>query len=172
MVKSSSRLGTSDSGVAEVEIVLYGTDTNLLEKLRQCSENMSYISYLPGYGPDAVRTGSLDALWATPMVGVELFGAIPPFVIHEAQVLETPPQQRQRGMPRYGVVGVTTKEDDPTNPEFVLRLVLSAFLRAVRAFNATHEQRIRRVGFLPEDLGLRDLNPAQAFKIIRELVDG
>ncbi len=133
---------------------------------------MAYISYQPGYGPDAVRKGGLDALWATPMVGVELFGAIPPFVIHEARVLETPPQQLQRGMPRYGVVGVTTKEGDPTTPEFVLRLVLPAFLKAVRAFNTTHEQPIRRIGFLPEDLGLRDLDPAQAFRIISEVVEG
>lgn len=172
MVKFDSRSSTGDSRVAGVEIVFYGTDSNLLEKLRQFSEEMAYISYQPGYGPDAVRNGGLDALWATPMVGVELFGAIPPFVTHEARVLEVPPHQRQRGMPRYGIVGVRTNEDDPTTPEFVLRLVLSAFLRAVKAFNANHPEGIRRVGFLPEDLGLKDLDPTQAFRIIRELFEG
>jgi hypothetical protein len=105
------------------------------------------------------------------MAGVELFCANPPFVIHEARVVETPAQQRQRGMPRYGVVGVRTNEDDSITPESVLRLVLSAFLRAVRAFNAAHAQRIRRVGVLPEDLGLKDIDADRAFMIIREVFE-
>jgi hypothetical protein len=31
-------------------------------------------------------------------------------------------------MPKYGIVGVTTSDDDPTTPEYNLRLVLSALL--------------------------------------------
>ncbi|MBL8234838.1 MAG: hypothetical protein JNL98_40435 [Bryobacterales bacterium] len=168
MVKCISRASTGDSGFEGVQIVLYGTDTALLERLQRSSDRMPYISVQPGYGPEAVRNGRLDALWATPMVGVELFGATPPFVIHEACIVETPTQHRDRGMPRYGVVGVATNSDDPTTPEFVLRLVLSAFLRAVRAFNAAHDQGIGRVGFLPEDLRLGDLDADRALVIIRE----
>jgi hypothetical protein len=153
-------------------LVLYGTNSHLLETLRQLSTELSYIEYEPGFGPNVVSKANLDALWATPMAAVELFGATPPFPLHEACVLKTPPAQIQRGMPPHVIVGVATAEEDPTNSEFSLRLVLSAALRAVCKFNAEHEEQIRRVGILPEDLGLTQLDdPRDAIRIIRQVYD-
>lgn len=169
MQKSNWPVNMGNSQVEGVEIVLYGTDTSLLEKLSQFSEDMDYILYQPGYGVEVVRQAKLDALWATLMVGIELFGAVPPFPFHEARVLETPVAQLQRGMPRYGIVGVATSQDDPKTPEFNLRLVFSALLDAVTIFNAKHLQPIRRVGILPEDLALKHLDPNVAFNVIREI---
>jgi hypothetical protein len=154
-----------------VELVLFGTDSALLTKLSCFSTDLPYVRYESGYGPQVVARVGLDALWVTPMAGVELFGAVPPFPLHEARVLETPLTQRKRGMPRYGIVGVATSEDDPNTPEYGLRVVLSALLRTVGEFNREHSEQIRRVGILPVDLGLERLDPATAFGIVREIYE-
>ena len=74
-------------------------------------------------------------------------------------------------MPKYGVVGVATSEDDPKTPEYNLRVALSALLRAVNDFNSRGKDRIVRVGILPDDLGLKKLDPTDAFRIIREVYE-
>lgn len=154
-----------------IQLVLFGTDAGLLENLKRSSAALPYVSYKGGYGPQVVAKASLDALWATPMVGAELFGAVPPFPLHEAHVLETPPSQLQRGMPKYGIVGVATSDDDPKTPEYNLRLVLSALLRAVQDFNSKRSDQIRRVGILPEDLDLKRIDHDKAVEIIRQVYE-
>ena len=154
-----------------IQLVLFGTDTGLLEDLKRCSGGLPYIMYEQGYGPQVVVKADLDALWATPMIGAELFGAIPPFPLHEARVLKTPPAQLQRGMPRYGVVGVATTDDDPKTPEYNLRLVLSALLKAVYDFNAKQSDQILRIGILPEDLDLKRIDHSKAIEIIRQVYE-
>ncbi len=153
------------------ELILFGADSGFLQNLKRFSSELPYISYEVGHGPQVVAKAGLDAMWATPMSGAELFGAVPPFPLHKAQVLPTPPAQLQHGMPRYGVVGVATSEDDPKTPEFNLRLVLSALLRAVNDFNSRSSDHIVRVGILPDHLDLRRLDPATAFQIIREVYE-
>jgi hypothetical protein len=155
-----------------IQLVLFGTDSGLLEGLKRSSATLPYISYEQGYGPQVVAKVGLDAVWATPMIGAELFGATPPFPLHEARVLETPAAQLQRGMPRYGIVGVTTSEDDPKTPEYNLRLVLSALLKAVHDFNSKASDQIRRVGILPEDLDLKRMDHGKAVDIIRQIYEG
>jgi len=168
-----SKLQVEKSGMssAKAELVLFGTDSSFLENLKELSTELPYISYEVGYGPQVVARAGLDAMWATPMAGIELFGAAPPFPLHEARVLQTPPAQLQRGMPKYGVVGVATSANDPKTPEYNLRLVLSALLRTVSAFNSQHSDQIRRVGILPDDLELKHLDPVKAFEIIREVYE-
>jgi hypothetical protein len=155
-----------------IQLVLYGTDTDLLEDLKRRAGGLPYIMCEQGYGPQVVVKADFDALWATPMIGAELFGAIPPFPLHEARVLKTPPAQLQRGMPRYGVVGVATCDDDPTTPESNLRLVLSALLKAVYDFNSKQSDQIRRIGILPEDLDLKRIDHSRAVEIIRQVYEG
>ena len=158
-----------DSG--DIELVLFDTDPTFLEGLKRSWVSLPYISYQTGYGPEVVVKAGLDAMWATPMMGVELFGAAPPFPIHQAQVLKTPAAQLRLGMPRYGVVGVATTASDPKTPEYNLRLVLSALLKAVRRFNSKQSDQIRRVGILPRHLDLQRLDLSEASHIIRELYD-
>jgi hypothetical protein len=154
-----------------IQLVLFGTDSGLLENLKRSSATLPYISYEQGYGPQVVAKAGLDALWATPMIGAELFGATPPFPLHEARVLKTPPTQLQRGMPKYGIVGVATSDDDPKTPEYNLRLVLSGLLRAVRDFNSKQSDQIRRVGILPEDLDLKRIDHSEAVEMIRRVYE-
>jgi hypothetical protein len=154
-----------------IQLVLFGTDTGLLEDLKRCSGGLPYIMYEQGYGPQVVVKADLDALWATPMVGAELFGATPPFPLHEASILKTPVAQLQRGMPRYGVVGVATTDDDPKTPEYNLRLVLSALLKAVYDFNSKQSDQILRIGILPEDLDLKRIDHSKAVEIIRQVYE-
>jgi hypothetical protein len=153
-----------------MQLVLFSPDAALLEKLRPFSAGLPYISYEIGYGPQVAARVRLDALWTTLMGGVELFGASPPFPLHEARVLGTPPEQLQRGMPRHGVVGVAVSRDDPKTPEYNLRLVLSALLKAVKDFNSRSTDQITRVGILPDDLELKTLDPRTAFKIIQDVM--
>lgn len=152
-------------------LVLFSTDSGFLAKLQLFSSSLPYISYETGNGIEVTEKAQLDALWATLMAGVELFGVAPPFALHEARVVETPARQLKRGMPRHGIVGVAVNKDDPKSPEYSLRLVLSALLRAVRSFNSMHNDKIARIGILPDDLGLKKLNPEVAFKIIREIYE-
>jgi hypothetical protein len=150
-------------------LILFSTDPAFLETLKPFSAELPYISYEVGNGPQVMAKARLDALWATLMAGVELFNASPPFPLHEARVLQTPPAQLRRGMPKYGVVGVAVAKDEPTVPEHNLRLVLCALLKAVSTFNSESTDRIARVGILPDDLELKRLDPATAFQIIREV---
>lgn len=150
------------------QLVLFSTDTALLEKLKPFSIGLPYISYEVGNGPQVTRKARLDALWATLMAGVELFGAKPPFPVHEASVLRTPAAQLNRGIPRYGVVGVALSKDEGNIPEQNVRLVISALLKAVQGFNSQGRDQITRVGVLPDDLEFKKLDPSLVFKIIRE----
>ncbi len=156
---------------AKPQLILYSTDSALLDKLKPFSAELPYVSYAAGNGPQVTASASLDALWATLMTGVELFGAVPPFPLHEANVLKTPPSQLRRGMPRHGVVGVAVSKDDPKTPDYNLRLVLSALLKAVDDFNSRNTDQIARVGILPDDLELKRLDAPTAFKIIREVYE-
>lgn len=156
---------------AKPQLILYGSDSAVLEKLKPHSAELPYISYELGYGPQVTARARLDAFWVTLMGGVELFGAAPPFPLHEARVLRTPAAQLEKGFPRYGIVGVAVSENDPKSPEYNLRLVMSALLKAVSDFNSRSQDQILRVGILPDDLELKRMKPEAAFKIVRELYE-
>jgi len=156
---------------AKPQLIFYGSDSALLEKLKPHSSELRYISYEVGYGPQVTAKAHLDAFWVTLMGGVELFGATPPFPLHEARVLRTPAAQLEKGFPRYGIMGVAVSQKDPRSPDYNLRLVISALLKAVNDFNSRGEDRILRVGILPDDLELKKLKPEAAFKIVREVYE-
>jgi hypothetical protein len=129
---------------------------------------LPYIHYEVGHGPQVTKRVQLDALWATIMLAVELFGENPPFPLHQARVRKTSSLLLQQGLPRYYVAGVAKSKTDPTTPEYDLRLVTSALLKAVGDFNSQNQDKIVRIGIQPADLALGKLNPEAAFKIIRE----
>jgi hypothetical protein len=154
------------------QLIFFGSDSALLERLKSFSDELPYVNFEAGLGPDVVVKAQLDAFWATPMIGLELFGANPPFPIHEARVVKTPLVQRtQRGLPRYGIIGVSLADNDAKLPEYRLRLALSSLLEAVVQFNSENQEQIVRVGVLPEDFELKKLDPAVALKIIREVYE-
>jgi hypothetical protein len=162
---------SQEAGAKKPQLVLFSGDSALLEKLRPFSAGIPYIRCEVGSGPQITTSVKLDALWATLMAGVELFGAAPPFSLHEACVLPTPSAQRKRGLPRYGVVGVAPSNDESRDPEHSLRTVLSALLSAVKDFNSQNTDQINRVGILPDDLELKRLDPETGFRISREIYE-
>ena len=85
-----STLRLEPRGSTKTELMLFGADSELLQSLERLSGDLPFISYAPGSGPQVVAKFGLDALWATPMIGAELFGAGPSFPLHEARVFETP----------------------------------------------------------------------------------
>jgi len=153
------------------QLILFGSEPAALEELKPFSATLPYVDYEVGYGPQVVAKAHLDAFWVTLMGAVELFGAAPPFPLHRAQVLQTPPVQLAKGFPRYGIAGVAVPQGAPRTPEGDLRLVISALLEAVQGFNSQNEDQILRVGILPDDLELKRLKPETAFKIIREVYE-
>jgi len=153
------------------QLILFSPDSTLLEKLKPHSAALPYINYEVGYGPQVAAKAHLDAFWATLMGAVELFGAVPPFPLHQARVLRTPSAQLEKGFPRYGVVGVAVSQNDPKAPEYNLRLVVSALLKAVKDFNDQNQDQILRIGILPDDLELKRLEPKMAFQIVREVYE-
>jgi hypothetical protein len=153
------------------ELIVFSRDEALVERLRPFAQGIPYLKWEVGNGPQVTAATELDALWATLMVGAELFGAVPPFPLHEARVHLTPAAQLKRGLPRYGVVGVPLLPEESQSPESNLRLVLSALLKAVNSFNTQTSDRINRVGILPDDLELKKLDPETAFRIIQEVYE-
>jgi hypothetical protein len=152
-----------------IQLFLFGTNSNLLEHLKHFSAAISNICFEHGLGPQVVIKARLDAMWVSLMEGIELFGVTPPFPLHEARVITTTPTQSQQGMPKYVIVGVATSDDDPKTPEYNLRVVLSALLKAVHEFNLNNPDQIQRIGILPEDLDLKRIDPSKAIKIISEV---
>lgn len=150
-------------------LVFYDTDSDFIENLRRFSTDLAFIEYQVGYGPEVTARASLDALWVSPMAGVELFRASPPFPLHRAQLLQTPTALISQGFPAYGIVGVATAPNDPETPDHMLRLVLSSLLRVVRDFNSSHADQIRRVGILPGDLGLNRIDLEVGFRIVSDV---
>jgi hypothetical protein len=154
-----------------IELVVFSPDVALLERLKTFASDLPFLSFEVGNGPQVTERARLDALWATLMAGLEVFGGAPPFPLHEARVVQTPAAQLRRGLPKYGIVGVAVSADDPKTPEFNLRLVVSALVTAVKEFNGRNVAQIVRVGILPDDLELTRLESQTAFKIIREVFE-
>ncbi len=80
-------------------------------------------------------------------------------------------EQVQQGLPRYAIVGIATSKCDPTTPEYNIRLITSALLKAIKNFNSEGRDPVSRVGLQPDDLELKKIAPETAFRIIREVYD-
>jgi hypothetical protein len=108
----------------------------------------------------------LDAIFLT-LPAAEQWGARP--LVHKAQILRTQPTQETSpaGMPPYVIAGVAMAPDDPHDPVFELQLIVTSALEAVQAFNATHPEAIKVIGFWAENLLLGQLEPEQIGKTIR-----
>src|ERR1700678_3796720 len=75
------------------------------------------------------------------MMALEMLGANPPFPLYQAFVPQAPTALLLKGLPRYAVVGVAVSQDDPREPESMVRLIVSARLNAVNDFNAQNKTR-------------------------------
>jgi hypothetical protein len=117
---------------------------------------------------ELMQAEGVDAIFLT-IMAAERWGARP--IVHEAQVLETSSSERGGGWPSFIVAGVAGKPDDPRDPQFELRMIILAVLRAVQKFNKTASRPIRNVAFGPEWTGIRKLLPQHAAEIIRAAYD-
>jgi len=130
---------------------------------------MPQLEFVLGHAAEVTQKARLDAIWTTPMAAAELFGSRPPFALHEARVEQTPLRKVAEGYPKHIVVGVAVSPADPKTPEFSIRLVIQSLFKAVARFNETeNENKIRRVGILPMDLGLDKSDVQAKFEIIHQ----
>jgi hypothetical protein len=150
----------------EPEIIVFDTNPSLIRVL-EASLRLPFISFAVGTGPDVVKSKNLDALWLTPMQA-ERYGAMPPFPLYAAQILVTPEVEVRKGFSRLVMTGVAISMDDPRDPQWQLRIVVSALARAIKQGAETRTFLVRRVGMLPEDLFLHKLSVSEASPIIEE----
>ena len=146
------------------EIVIFDTDAAVIAAL-QGELNLPFVRTAVGNGIQVTRSAQLDGMWLTPMQA-ERYGASPPFPLHEAQILVTPHGEVEKGFPEVVIVGVALSADDPTDPQWQLRLVISAMLKAISDADRLGTFHVERVGMLPEHLMLNRLPLRVAAAII------
>src|ERR1700759_4993898 len=102
--RTSDPTDSGTTSMIDLEIVIFDTNAAWLQALRS-SFRVPFVSFEIGTGPEVTRSRALDAMWLTPMPAAR-FGATPPFPLHLAQVIATPPSDVQDGFPRFIVTGV------------------------------------------------------------------
>jgi hypothetical protein len=119
--------------------------------------------------PDKLPTlPNLDAMFLT-LPAAERWGARP--MLHQAQVLSSRLEDEEdmppAGIPPYIITGVAMAPDDPRDPIFELRLIITAVLDTVRSFNAENPKPINTIGFWAQNLLIQRMDPKQVGQIIR-----
>ena len=74
-------------------------------------------------------------------------------------------------MPPYVITGGAMASDDPQDPVFELRLIMTTALDAVKVFNTEHPDTIKVIGFLAENLCIDRLTPEHVGEIIRSVYE-
>lgn len=136
----------------------------LQEGLAGCEE-VSVVRLPPH---ELFKVEGLDAFYSTVM-GAERWGALP--IARKAQILEVGPEHRIKGYPRYVIAGSLFDIEDPPDPAFQLRVIVSSVLTAVESFNDQHHDAIVKIGFWSDDLCVPGINARDVGKIIKEAYD-
>lgn len=149
-------------------LIIFGTDAAKIEQIERSLRGRIGFEFAVGNGPAVTAAKRLDAMWAAPMMGVEIFDVGPPFPVHQARVRSTPERWRRRGLPRYVVAGGAAGPGDPATPEHNLALVLRTLSRAVADFNKGTSDPIERIGILSEDLDILRIAPEKRADLVRQ----
>lgn len=94
----------------------------------------------------------IDALYLPP-TRAEKWGS-KPGQIHRAQTLETTPEERESGMPKYILSGIFMNPGEPNTAEHALPIIIGALLRACRESEKSSggTEVIRSVAIFGDDL--------------------
>jgi hypothetical protein len=149
-----------------LKIVIIDSKNSSLDDLSKAFRGLAGVDFLK---VDGVRYLSpppgLDAVFLL-LTAAERWGSRP--IAGRAQLLRTPPEDQQSGMPPYVVTGIVLGPDDPSGPIPETRLVIRTAIEAVRQFNASSSTpKIERLGFWAVDL-LQGISPAELAQIFRE----
>lgn len=153
-----------------LKIVISDENENHIKSLNEGLAQCSGVNALVLSIYDSVRLPNLDAFYFS-LPYAERWGARP--IIHQAQVLKTKLEDRNQGMPPYVISGVAMDRDDPRNPAFELRLILTAVFKAVETFNKQNIDMIRNVGFWGGQggLGIQRMDWREAGRIVRSFYE-
>ncbi len=154
----------------QISLVLFDKNADLVSHLKDELQSLSHVTVILGSGPDVTAKEGLDAIFLTWMQAVE-FGAKPPFPVHEVRVMETPSHRVARGLPRYFVAGVALEEDEPREPKYITNLIIRELLKGIDLFNRAHEPGILRVGTIPQNLGLDNLQDGEGAILLRQVLE-
>jgi hypothetical protein len=145
--------------------VLIDERTDIVEKLRAGLEGFPYITVMSLRPSESHKIPELDAEYLS-LPAAERWGARP--LVHQAQVLEIPAQDREKhGMPRYVITGVAMAEADPRDPRFELKLWMRAVVEAVNTFNRSHANPIQKIGVWTEWIGLNRIDAKEGARLLR-----
>ena len=152
----------------QTQLVLFSTDRELIAVLKQRFNSESHISAVCGTGPEVGKEWKLDALWLTPMQA-HYFGIADPLPPYVAKVFVMPTDKRKLGLPRLLIAGVVLEPGKTYSATRIAHLCAEALADAIADYNSSHQDSILRVGSVPENLGLGDLNNTEAFLAIRQV---
>jgi hypothetical protein len=139
---------------------------NLLQEGLAGCEEVTVLKLSPD---QLLAVEGLDAFYLSVM-GAERWGARP--IPRKAQVLRTTPDDAEKGYPPYVIAGGLFNMEDPRDPHFQLRTIMSAVLTAVESFNAENNRVIRKIGFWARDLCFAPMSPGEAGEIIKSVYQG
>ena len=148
-----------------MNFIISTMNTETIKLLREGLAGCEEVSVVRLPAHELFKVEGLDAVYSTVM-GAERWGALP--IPHKAQILKVGSEDRINGFPPYVIVGSLFNIEDPQDPEFQLRAIVSSVLTAVESFNDQHDDAIAKICFWSDDLCLPGMNAKDAGKIIKE----
>ena len=147
-----------------MNFIIATSNTETIKLLREGVSGCEEVGVVKLPPDELFKVEALDAVYCTVMEA-ERWGPLP--IPHKAQILETGSEDRIRGYPPYVIAGSLFRMEDPRDPEFQLRVIVSSVLIAVEAFNEQHDDAIANIGFWSEDLCLPGMNARNVGRIIK-----
>jgi hypothetical protein len=144
--------------MADIQLVVYGTNLNAMQALEAESNLKETLTFFHGNALDATKSQGLDALLIT-IMQAERFGISPPFPLNESVVAMTRTDEIAKGIPRFLVAGVRIDANSLRDWGNEVGTFLKAGIRAIRHHNESTSDKIQRVGvlidnFRPEKAGI------------------
>ena len=150
------------------QLVVFNPDAAIVARLR-ASLTLPYMSVVQSNWWQVAALVHLDAIWMTPMVALELAAVDPPYPLYRARVVAMRPREIALGFPPSVLVGVAIKQEDPDEPRWSLRLIISAMLEAIKTAREERGIEIERIGFHTGHLELDKLPLDEAQTIIDDV---
>lgn len=143
-------------------LVIFDSDETTLHLIRTSLGDTKHIQVFLGNGPTATSACALDAIWVTAMQG-ERFGLPVNLAPGECVIGQNSSEMVARGLPRHVVACGT---DNHSN---WLQVAVRAVVHTISDFNIRHEpsDAIRRVGTIPENLGLTHSNVDSVMTVLK-----
>jgi hypothetical protein len=153
------------------QLVLFSTDPEQVSSLKKRFSLSGNIHVACGTGPEIGKQFHLDALWMTPMQA-SYFGVAQVLPFGQAAIFPMPADKVAKGLPRLMIVGVALTPERHYPRSYEVRIPAEALASAIADYNGKHDQRILRVGSVPENLSIESADSAEAIQAVQQAFSG